>query len=232
LSAVLFFIAAIGVLAGAIGVIALVNPFYSVLSLVGHLVSLAALYLLLRAQFVAAAQVVVYAGAVMVLYVFVVSYVSGSGQVQPLGRAVGGAAKTGAWIFGGALAAELLIAVLGTGLSGIHHKGAPYVSGFGTPAQIGQLLLTKFLLPFELASFLLLIAAVGAVVLARRRGVSGGEGAPVFSALDLIRPRGTGTMAEAGGLFTEIGLEAPPRGGDIAGEEVERELTPAEEPRP
>src|SRR5216684_4510615 len=184
MSAVLFFIAAIGVLAGAIGVIAFENPFYSVLALVEHLVALAGLYLLLRAQFVAAAQVVVYAGAVMVLYVFVVSYVSG--QEQPLGRPVGGAAKTGAWIFGGALAAELLIAVLGTGLSGIHHKGAPYVSGFGTPAQIGQLLLTKFLLPFELASFLLLIAAVGAVVLARRRGASGDEGAPVYSALDLV----------------------------------------------
>jgi NADH-quinone oxidoreductase subunit J len=222
MSAVLFFIAAIGVLAGAIGVIALENPFYSVLSLVGHLVSLAALYLLLRAQFVAAAQVVVYAGAVMVLYVFVVSYVSGSGQVQPLGRAVGGAAKTGAWIFGGALAAELLIAVLGTGLSGIHHKGAPYVSGFGTPAQIGQLLLTKFLAPFELASFLLLIAAVGAVVLARRRGVSGDEGAPVFSALDLVRPLGTGTMAEAVGLLGGVG--AP---GEDVGLELERDRTGA-----
>jgi NADH:ubiquinone oxidoreductase subunit 6 (subunit J) len=215
MSAVLFFIAAIGVLAGAIGVIALENPFYSVLALVEHLVALAALYLLLRAQFVAAAQVVVYAGAVMVLYVFVVSYVSGGGQVQPLGRPVGGAVKTGAWIFGGALAAELLIAVLGTGLSGIHHKGAAYVSGFGTPAQIGQLLLTKFLLPFELASFLLLIAAVGAVVLARRRGVAGDEGAPVFSALDLVRPLGTGTMAEAAGLLGGVG--AP-------GEDVELEL--------
>jgi NADH-quinone oxidoreductase subunit J len=227
-SAVLFFIAAIGVLTGAIGVIAFENPFYTVLSLVGHLVALAVLFLLLRAQFVAAAQVVVYAGAVMVLYVFVVSYVSG--QEQPLGRPVGGAARAGAWIFGAALGAELLIAVLGTGLAGIHHKGAPYVSGFGTPAQIGQLLLTRFLLPFEVASFLLLIAAVGAVVLARRRGPSGDEGAPVFSALDLVRPLGTGTMAEGVGLLgalaghVELGLErgrdpaavSPTAGGDDA----------------
>src|SRR5258708_14458033 len=214
MSAVLFFIAAIGVLAGAIGVIALENPFYSVLALVEHLVSLAALYLLLRAQFVAAAQVVVYAGAVMVLYVFVVSYVSGGGQVQPLGRPVGGAVKTGAWIFGGALAAELLIAVLGTGLSGIHHRGAPYVSGFGTPAQIGQLLLTKFLLPFELASFLLLIAAVGAVVLARRRGGVGEAGDERrMSALGFARgalPLGVGSMAgAAGGGPGGVGAEAP-----------------------
>jgi len=74
---VLFFIAGIGAIAGAIGVVRVSNPFYSVLSLVFHLLSLAALFLLLRAQFVAAAQVVVYAGAVMVLYVFVVAYVGG-----------------------------------------------------------------------------------------------------------------------------------------------------------
>ena len=62
---VLFFLAAVGAIAGAIGVVAVRNPFYSVLALVCHLLSLAALFLLLRAEFVAAAQVVVYAGAVM-----------------------------------------------------------------------------------------------------------------------------------------------------------------------
>ncbi len=77
MSAVLFFIAAIGVIAGAVGVVVLRNPFYSVLALVTHLLSLAVLFLLLRAEFVAAVQVVVYAGAVMVLYVFVVAYVGG-----------------------------------------------------------------------------------------------------------------------------------------------------------
>ena len=84
MSAVVFFIAAIGAIAGAIGVVALRNPFYSVLALVCHLVSLAALFLLLRAEFVAAGQVVVYAGAVMVLYVFVVAYVGG-GEDLPTG---------------------------------------------------------------------------------------------------------------------------------------------------
>jgi NADH-quinone oxidoreductase subunit J len=68
----LFFLAAIGAIAGAIGVVVLRNPFYSVLALVSHLLALAVLFLLLQAEFVAAAQVVVYAGAVMVLYVFVV----------------------------------------------------------------------------------------------------------------------------------------------------------------
>src|ERR1044072_5234971 len=75
---VLFFIAAIGALGGAIGVVAMRNPCYSVLSLIVPLFSLAVLFLLLSSAFVAAAQVVVYAGAVMVLYVFVVAYVGGA----------------------------------------------------------------------------------------------------------------------------------------------------------
>ncbi len=74
---VFFFLAAIGAIAGAVGTVSLRNPFYAVLALVCHLLSLAALFLLLRAEFVAAAQVLVYAGAVMVLYVFVVAYVGG-----------------------------------------------------------------------------------------------------------------------------------------------------------
>ena len=86
---VFFFIAGIGAVCGAVGVVMVRNPFYSVLALVFHLLSLAALFLLLQAQFVAAAQVVVYAGAVMVLYVFVVAYVGGSNPAQlraPVGR--------------------------------------------------------------------------------------------------------------------------------------------------
>src|SRR6476620_6564042 len=81
---VLFFVAAIGALGGAVGVVVLRNPFYSVLALVAHLISLAVLFLLLRAEFLAAAQVVVYAGAVMVLYVFVVAYIGG--VEDPLGE--------------------------------------------------------------------------------------------------------------------------------------------------
>src|SRR5918912_40315 len=77
---VIFFIAAIGALAGALGVVLLQNPFYSVLSLVCHLLGLAVLFLLLNAEFLAAAQVVIYAGAVMVLYIFVVAYIGGAGQ--------------------------------------------------------------------------------------------------------------------------------------------------------
>src|ERR671924_552632 len=78
---VIFFIAAIFAIAGAVGTVSLRNPFFAVLALVCHLLALAALFLLLRAEFVAAAQVVVYAGAVMVLYVFVVAYVGGGEEL-------------------------------------------------------------------------------------------------------------------------------------------------------
>jgi NADH-quinone oxidoreductase subunit J len=205
-AALFFFLAGIGVIAGAIGVVTLRNSFYAVLALVGHLLSLAALFLLLRAQFVAAAQVIVYAGAVMVLYVFVVSYVS-EGPFQSAPGAVRGGARILAYLFAASLAAELMIAVLGNGLSAIDGDGAQYDAGFGTPGEIGRLLLTKFLLPFELASFLLLIAAVGAVVLARRRGgVVDPNAQRQLSVMELVRDERMGTMAE--GVHSGTGLPA------------------------
>jgi NADH-quinone oxidoreductase subunit J len=199
---VLFFLAGSGAIAGAIGVIALRNPFFSVLALVSHLVSLAALFLLLSAEFVAAAQVVVYAGAVMVLYVFVVAYVGG--QDEPLGPQAGSGLRLVACVFGAMLFVELCVALLGTALTAVDSGGADLShqpgAAFGSAAQIGELLLTKFLLPFEVASFLLLIAAVGAVVLARRRGgLTAEEDQARFSAMDVLRPADTGTMAEAVG---------------------------------
>jgi NADH:ubiquinone oxidoreductase subunit 6 (subunit J) len=163
---VIFFVAAIGALAGALGVVLLQNPFYSVLSLVGHLLGLAVLFLLLHAEFLAAAQVVVYAGAVMVLYLFVVAYIGGADE--PLRPESGGVALFGP-LFAAAIAVELCIAFISSGLQALDSRGADLEPAFGTPGQIGELLLTRFLLPFEAASFLLLVAAVGAVVLARRR---------------------------------------------------------------
>src|SRR3989440_9697284 len=127
MSEVLFFVAGLGAIAGAVGVIALRNPFYTVLALVFHLLALAALFLLLQAQFVAAAQVIVYAGAVMVLYVFVVAYVGG--QDEPLG-APGGALKGAAMLAASGLFVELCIAMLGSGLKAIDSRGAALPGGF------------------------------------------------------------------------------------------------------
>src|SRR5918998_2180209 len=163
---VLFFVAGLGALGGALGVVILRNPFYSVLALVGHLISLALLFLLLHAEFLAAGQVVVYAGAVMVLSLFVVAYRGGAGE--PLRAEHGGVAMFGP-IFAAAVAVELCIAFVASGLQALDTRGAELGPGVGSPGAIGELLLTNFLLPFEAASFLLLVAAVGAVVLARPR---------------------------------------------------------------
>ena len=207
---VFFFLAAIGAIAGAVGTVSLRNPFYSVLALVCHLLSLAALFLLLRAEFVAAAQVVVYAGAVMVLYVFVVAYVGDQGPQLSGGGS--GRLRIVSLLFAGALFVELCIAVLGSGLAALGSEGAGIQgatgeaadTGFGTAAEMGRLFLTKFLVAFEAASLLLLIAAVGAVILARRR--SGLDDPREISVADVMRgDAGTridapqGTMIEAGG---------------------------------
>ena len=172
---VLFFLAGLGAIGGALGVVILRNPFYSVLALVAHLIALAVLFLLLHAEFLAAAQVVVYAGAVMVLYVFVVAYVGGSDEpLRPEGGAIGSLGP----LFAFALLIELTIAVVGSGLEALDGRGAEIGAGFGSPGEIGALLLQKFLVPFEAASYLLLVAAVGAVLLAQRRRGLDEPGAP------------------------------------------------------
>jgi NADH-quinone oxidoreductase subunit J len=190
---VMFFIAAIVALAGAGGTVVLRNPFYSVLALVCHLLGLAALFLLLRAEFVAAAQVIVYAGAVMVLYVFVVAYVGG--QDRPLSPRHGPLMRGVALLFCGALLVEIGIAVIGSGLSVLDGEGSGFFSAFGSPGEMGKLFLTKFLLAFEIASLLLLVAAVGAVILARRR--AGLDDPRELSVADLVRSPASGTLPDA-----------------------------------
>jgi NADH-quinone oxidoreductase subunit J len=216
-----FFIAAIGAIAGAYGVIKDWNPFYSVLALVVHLISLAALFLLLRAEFIAAAQVVVYAGAVMVLYVFVVAYVGGA---EPMRRPFSPGLRGLSVLFAAAILIELWVALLGTGLKAVDTEGAGFnpdaQDPFGSPGRLGNALLQDFLLPFELASLLLLVAAIGAVVLARRRrgaGIEDPDEVGVLSVVDALRPEGTGTMKE--------GVSGIP-------DAERRELAPATEPEP
>ena len=167
---IVFWFAALLALAGAAGVVLQRNPFYSVLSLVVHLIALAVLCLLLRAEFLAAAQVIVYAGAVMVLYVFVVAYVGGLEdsltEPNPTIRVL-------APLFALGLLVELCVAIVGSGLKALDSEGPDVAGTFGSPSQIGEFFLTKFLVAFEVVSLLLLIAAVGAVVLARREGAQG-----------------------------------------------------------
>lgn len=162
-----FFFGALGALGGAIAVVSLRNPFYSVLALIVHLVFLAGIFLLLRAQFMAAALIVIYAGAVVVLYVFVAAYVGGIEEpkwdASPELRVLGP-------ILAGALFIAISIAVIGSGLTALGTGGPEeVVAGFGTPEGIGQLMLEDFLIVFEASSMLLLVATVAAIVLAGRR---------------------------------------------------------------
>jgi NADH-quinone oxidoreductase subunit J len=206
MEAVLFFGAALGALGGAIGVVAMRNPFYSVLALIVHLFSLAVLFLLLTSAFVAAAQVVVYAGAVMVLYVFVVAYVGGGGESawEPIPGQ-----QFIAPLLGIALFVELSIAVLSSALLALGTHGPDVPAGFGDPAAIGRLLLEKFLLPFEASSILLLLAAVGAIVLAgqRRPDGEGAGGASERFAREESPPSGDSSKTPQRRVASE---EAPP----------------------
>ena len=213
---ILFFVAAFGAIAGALGVVLLRNPFYSVLSLVAHLLALAVLFLLLRAEFLAAAQVVVYAGAVMVLYLFVVAYIGGVDE--PLGEGPPAASTLGP-LFAAALLVEVAIAVIGSGLSALDSTGARIGPGFGSAGQIGQSLLERFLIGFEAASFLLLVAAVAAVVLAhRRRGLEDEQlgGGTRLGARPEAGPHAEDPAAAAGG---QDGLPAQEREPATAGAE-------------
>jgi NADH-quinone oxidoreductase subunit J len=216
---VAFFAGAIGALGGAIAVIALRNPFYSVLALVVHLFALAGLFLMLHAEFVAAAQVVVYAGAVMVLYVFVAAYIGGF--EEPLWDAIPGQ-RILAPLLGLALFVELSIAVLGTSLKSLETDGPTIPLGFGSPEAIGKLLLEQFLIPFEAASLLLLIAAVGAVVLAARRPPLAGTGPGVAATeADRVGPPGGNSWDRKARDAAAADLAPEPEGRTESGPEPE-----------
>ena len=159
---VVWFFAAFACIGSAVAVVTFSNPFYSALALIGNLAALAVLYLLISAEFVAAAQVLVYAGAVMVMFLFVIAYLGGEEETpwaggptwQTIG-AVGAAA---------ALLVEVIVAV-GLKAGGRLSNEASVGGSFGSPAQIGRLFLTDHLLAFEITSIVLLVAAVGGVVL-------------------------------------------------------------------
>jgi NADH:ubiquinone oxidoreductase subunit 6 (subunit J) len=155
-------LAAFACLASGIAVVSFANPFYSALALIGNLSSLAVLYLLLSAEFVAAAQVLVYAGAVMVMFLFVTAYLGGRADAPWAGGP--GWQQVGAVLAAGAILVEVIV-VIGLKAGGRLSHEASIGSHFGSPAQIGELFLTDHLLAFEITSVVLLVAAVGGVIL-------------------------------------------------------------------
>jgi NADH-quinone oxidoreductase subunit J len=160
--AVFFVSAALAVL-GGIGVVTSRQPIRSVLSLVLVMLALSVQFLLLSAQFIFAVQIIVYAGAVMVLFLFVIALL---GPARELGR--------GRLRFQAGLSALFLLVLLGliwAMIQGVQYRQPDKtdLSTFGTVQSIGVGLFTTYLYPFELTSVLLLVAAIGAIYLSRKR---------------------------------------------------------------
>jgi NADH-quinone oxidoreductase subunit J len=157
-------------LAGAVNLLLQTHPINSALSLIVVMTSLAVLYLLLGAEFLAAAQIIVYSGAVMVLFIFVIMLLNAGREERTLGsraaRAVGFPA---------------VVVLLGTLVTMIHHTQGLGTAGINqglTPTyELSRVLFHELLLPFEVTSVLILIAILGAVALAHNEG-SNGAAAP------------------------------------------------------
>jgi NADH-quinone oxidoreductase subunit J len=162
----IWFLAAGGCLASGIAVVSVTNPFYSALALIGNLASLAVLYLLLAAEFLAAAQMLVYAGAVMVMFLFVVAYLGGRADAPWAGGPP--LLRSAAVVAAAALLIEIVV-VFGLAWGDDLQDPADVSASFGSPAEIGRLFLTDQLLAFEITSIVLLVAAIGGVVLGTTR---------------------------------------------------------------
>ena len=158
----------------ALAVVAQRNPLYSAISLIGVFISLACLYVMLAAPFIAAVQVVVYAGAIMVLVVFVIMLLNVEEEEHRRARLK--FLVPAAVALAGVLIAEVAFVLVSVEESRVMPSSS--VSDVGLTSSIGAALFTKYLLPFEITSILLLMAIVGAMTLARRGG--------------LIPPRDTG----------------------------------------
>jgi NADH-quinone oxidoreductase subunit J len=163
-------VAAFACISSALAVVSFRNPFYSALALIGNLASLAVLFLLLGGEFVAAAQVLVYGGAVMVMFLFVIAYLGDRLDQAPW---AGGPTwqAVGTVLAAGSILVEVIVAIGLTTGNTLGH-GAPIDRSFGSPASIGRLFLTDHLLAFEITSIVLLVAAVGGVVLGSHARVS------------------------------------------------------------
>jgi NADH-quinone oxidoreductase subunit J len=168
MQAFVFVFSALLVLGGALGVILGTNPVRCALSLVLTLFGVAILFISLEANFLAAVQVIVYAGAIVVLFLFVIMLLGVDKaedlRTDPLvGQRWAGIAS------GVLLGAGLLFVVLKGTITGAPSQGAAVIKGGSDVNQISRLLFTTYLYPFEITSVLLIIGVVGAVLLARRR---------------------------------------------------------------
>jgi NADH-quinone oxidoreductase subunit J len=162
-----------------LAVVAQRNPLYSAISLVGVFISLACLYVMLAAPFIAAVQVIVYAGAIMVLVVFVIMLLNVEQEER-------GRNRLKFLVPTAVVLAAVLIAEVAFILFSVTNP-TPAVSNIGLTSSIGTQLFTRYLLPFEITSILLLMAIVGAMTLARRGGLLSNEARLIPGAQQLPR---------------------------------------------
>jgi NADH-quinone oxidoreductase subunit J len=162
-----FVVAALIVVGGALGVVFMRNPVHSALSLIMTLFGIAVLFIEENAQFLAAVQIIVYAGAIVVLFLFVIMLL-GVDRNERIAVENTTAQRTGAVVLGIAVLVEVLLLGTGQWVTGAH-SATGSLTGHGANVNvIGTSLFTTYLLPFEVTSALLIVAVVAAVVLARR----------------------------------------------------------------
>lgn len=167
---ILFYILAALALVGSIGVITLKNPVHAALSLLGTFFIVAVLFVLQHAEFLAAVQVMVYAGGIMVLFLFVIMLVSARGlttQAAFLSPLVP-VAVIGAILVGALIASAVLLGVFATGNAGPEALQTVDGEVLGNTEAVGMVLYTKYLVPFEVVSVVLLVAMIGAIVFGRK----------------------------------------------------------------
>src|SRR4051812_47716311 len=160
MTAAIFYLAGLLALGSAVSVILQRNPFLAAFSLILHFAALAVLYLDLSADFVAAAQVLVYAGGVMILFIFALAYLGKRAEID-LRRT-----RFGGWfaiVASAAIFIEIALAVSRS--NGLLDSPASVGESFGSPATIGRVFFTDYLLAFEVVSLVLLVGAVAGVVL-------------------------------------------------------------------
>lgn len=172
--ALVFAVAAVIVLAGAAGVVFSRNPVHAALSLVGTLFGVAVLFVAQQAHFLAAVQVIVYAGAIVVLFLFVIMLLGVDREEDVDVEQLRGQ-RPAAAVIAFLLLAEVVLLGGKEWVTGAHSVAGP-ASGEGENVEkLAESIFTRYLLPFEVTSVLLVIAVVGAVVLSRRPPREGGE---------------------------------------------------------
>lgn len=166
LATYLFFGLALLAILGALGLILFKHPMNGAMSFVVTLISLAGLYALLSAKLIFAIQLIVYAGAIMSLILFIIMFLNIQEKDLPLDP------NRMFYLAGGVVAVAPIAGLLIKITKSIPDDMPALSDGFGEVKDVGQLLFTNWLLPFEIVSILLLVALVGAVVLAGKRGVN------------------------------------------------------------